>query len=117
MSIWRLSRKCADRLNEVRPVGSHHLMGTTRMHDDPKFGVVDAHCRVHGISNLFMAGSSTFPTGGYANPTLTIGAMALRLGDLRQHEFSAEALNCTLWNAAPCPAAAQSSVLTRPFTG
>jgi choline dehydrogenase-like flavoprotein len=103
--------------NVVRPVGSHHLMGTTRMHDDPKLGVVDAHCRVHGISNLFMAGSSTFPTGGYANPTLTIVAMALRLGDLLKQEFSAEALSWAVWNAVPCPVAAQSSVLTRPYTG
>ena len=79
--------------NIVRPVGSHHLMGTTRMHDDPKLGVVDANCRVHGIHNLFVAGSSTFPAGGYANPTLTIVAMALRLGDLLKQEFTAGALS------------------------
>lgn len=65
----------------VRPSGSHHLMGTTRMHEDPKLGVVDADCRVHGLTNLFVAGSSVFPTGGYANPTLTIVALALRLAD------------------------------------
>ncbi len=59
----------------------HHHMGTTRMHDDPKQGVVDANCKVHGISNLFVAGSSVFPTSGYANPTLTIIALALRLAD------------------------------------
>lgn len=69
--------------------GSHHLMGTTRMHEDPKQGVVDADCRVHGLGNLFIAGSSTFPTGGYANPTLTIVAMALRLGDLVKQELAA----------------------------
>jgi len=71
-----------DRVVEIRkPAGSHHLMGTTRMHDNPKYGVVDAECRVHGINNLFIAGSSTFPTGGYANPTLTIVAMSLRMAD------------------------------------
>ncbi|HIK46230.1 MAG TPA: GMC family oxidoreductase [Leptolyngbyaceae cyanobacterium M65_K2018_010] len=59
----------------------HHNMGTTRMHDNPKQGVVDANCKVHGIANLFIAGSSTFPTGGYANPTLTIVALAIRLAD------------------------------------
>lgn len=59
----------------------HHHLGTTRMHLDPKQGVVDQNCRVHGISNLFVAGSSVFPTGGYANPTLTIIALAIRLGD------------------------------------
>jgi choline dehydrogenase-like flavoprotein len=60
--------------------GWHH-MGTTRMHTDPRQGVVDADCRVHGVSNLYVAGSSVFPTYGYANPTLTIVALALRLAD------------------------------------
>lgn len=58
--------------------GSHH-MGTTRMSDDPRLGVVDRNCRVHGIDNLYVAGSSVFPTSGSANPTLTIVALALRL--------------------------------------
>ncbi|MFY0612036.1 MAG: GMC family oxidoreductase [Hyphomicrobiaceae bacterium] len=71
----------------VRPTGSHHLMGTTRMHDDPRQGVVDSDCRVHGMSNLYLAGSSTFPTGGYTNPTLTIVAMSIRLADLIKSEF------------------------------
>ncbi len=66
-------------LTDEPPPLSHHHMGTTRMHDDPRHGVVDADCRVHGIANLFVAGSSVFPTGGYGNPTLTIVALALRL--------------------------------------
>lgn len=49
------------------------------MHSDPKRGVTDANCRVHGIPNLFISGSSVFPTSGYANPTLTIVALAVRL--------------------------------------
>lgn len=61
--------------------GMAHHLGTTRMHVDPTQGVVDEHCRVHGLANLFMAGSSVFPTGGYANPTLTIVALSLRLAD------------------------------------
>jgi choline dehydrogenase-like flavoprotein len=61
--------------------GSRHHMGTTRMSDDPRKGVVDAASRVHGIANLYIAGSSVFPGCGYANPTLTIVALALRLGD------------------------------------
>jgi choline dehydrogenase-like flavoprotein len=61
--------------------GDEHHMGTTRMHRQPKFGVVDENCRVHGVSNLYVAGSSVFPTGGAANPTLTIVALALRLAD------------------------------------
>ncbi|WP_013324456.1 GMC oxidoreductase [Gloeothece verrucosa] len=59
--------------------GSSHHIGTTRMHLDPKQGVVNENCQVHGISNLFIAGSSVFPTGSYANPTLTIIALAIRL--------------------------------------
>jgi choline dehydrogenase-like flavoprotein len=58
--------------------GCHH-MGTTRMSDDPKQGVVDRDCRVHGMSNLFVAGSSVFPTGGGGTPTMTLVALALRL--------------------------------------
>lgn len=60
--------------------GFHH-MGTTRMHRDPRHGVVDADGRVHGVANLFVAGSSVFPTSGIANPTLTLLALTLRLGD------------------------------------
>ncbi len=56
-----------------------HPMGTTRMSINPKLGVVDQDCKVHGLRNLFIAGSSVFPTGGYANPTLTIIALAIRL--------------------------------------
>ncbi|MBC7799338.1 MAG: GMC family oxidoreductase, partial [Gemmatimonadaceae bacterium] len=52
-----------------------------RMHEGPKHGVVDPNCCVHGMSNLFLAGSPVFPTSGYANPTLTIVALALRLAD------------------------------------
>lgn len=59
---------------------SHHI-GTTRMSDNPKKGVVDKDCKVHGLNNLFLAGSSVFPTSGYANPTLTITALSLRLAD------------------------------------
>lgn len=68
-----------DPLSAVR-TAFHHI-GTTRMHEDPRHGVVDSNCRAHGISNLFVAGSSVFPTSGHANPTLTIVALALRLAD------------------------------------
>ncbi|MGD9507421.1 MAG: GMC oxidoreductase [Geminicoccaceae bacterium] len=61
--------------------GGRHHMGTTRMASAARFGVVDPDCRVHGIDNLFVAGSSVFPTSGHANPTLTIVALALRLAD------------------------------------
>lgn len=56
-------------------------MGTTRMAADPRRGVTDGWGRVHGIPNLHIAGSSLFPTGGWANPTLAILALALRTAD------------------------------------
>jgi len=59
----------------------HHHLGSTRMHHDPKQGVVDANCKVHGMANLFIAGCSVFPTAGYSNPTLTMIALSLRLAD------------------------------------
>ena len=61
--------------------GSYHHIGTTRMSSNPKEGVVNADCQVHGISNLYITGSSVFPTSGLSNPTLTIVALALRLAD------------------------------------
>ena len=68
--------------------GTHsHHMGTTRMHEDPRLGVTDANCRVHGLENLYIAGSSLFPCVGHANPTLTIVALALRLADHLNEEF------------------------------
>ena len=62
-------------------MGGKHHMGTTRMDTDPRKGVVDTDCLVHGHTNLYILGSSVFPTVGYANPTLTIIALALRLAD------------------------------------
>ena len=64
-----------------RLVAAAHHIGTTRMHRDPRRGVVDEHCRVHGTGNIYVAGSSVFPTAGWAPPTLTIVALALRLAD------------------------------------
>ncbi len=58
-----------------------HLIGTTRMHDLPRQGVVDRDCRVHGTSSVYVAGAAAFPTGGCANPTLTVVALAIRLAD------------------------------------
>ncbi len=99
-SILRLQERLARRL-ETSGVGrlevssgdvafadaSHH-MGTTRMSLEPKNGVVDPNGKVHGIANLYVAGSSVFPCAGYANPTLTIVALALRLADLLTNESS-----------------------------
>jgi choline dehydrogenase-like flavoprotein len=62
------------------PIGGYHHMGTTRMSTSPREGVVDANCTVHGYHNLHIAGSSVFPTGGWANPTLTLLALTHRLG-------------------------------------
>ena len=62
-------------------IGSSHHMGTARMSAAPEKGVVNADGRVHSIANLYIAGSAIFPTSGYANPTLTIVALALRLAN------------------------------------
>ena len=64
-------------------------MGATRMATDPAQGVVDADCRIHGLANLYVGGSSVFPTGGFANPTYTIVQMSLRLADHLTRELSA----------------------------
>jgi choline dehydrogenase-like flavoprotein len=58
--------------------GAGHIMGTCRMGDDPKESVVDKFQRSHDHKNLYLVGSSTFPTGATANPTLTIAALSLR---------------------------------------
>ena len=61
--------------------GGWHHMGTTRMHPNPREGVVDVNSRVHGVENLYVAGASVFPTAGSVNPTLTLVALSLRLSD------------------------------------
>jgi choline dehydrogenase-like flavoprotein len=61
------------------PEGTWHHMGTTRMHDDERKGVVNRDCKVHGYTNFYIAGSSVFPTAGANFPTITIAALALRL--------------------------------------
>lgn len=74
-------RWVSDELISAHPIGGFHHMGTTRMASDPHHGVTDAWGRVHGLPNLHIAGSSLFPTAGWANPTLTILALALRTAD------------------------------------
>lgn len=58
----------------------HHAVGT-RMHVDPKKGVVNGNLRVHSASNLYVARSSVFPTVGHVNPTMNLLALTLRLAD------------------------------------
>lgn len=70
-----------DPLVSAHPIGGYHHMGTTRMADSPRQGVTDGFGQVHGIGNLYIAGSSLFPTSGWANPTLTIVALALRTAE------------------------------------
>ena len=73
---WTLN----ERVKQTIPVGGHHI-GTARMSDNPKRGVVDPQCRTHDVENLYIAGSAVFPTSGSANPTLTIVALAIRIAD------------------------------------
>jgi len=73
-------------------MGCWHHMGTTRMSEDPRKGVVDADCRVHGINNLYIAGSSVFPTFGSDSPTITLVALALRLADCISKDMAGNVL-------------------------
>jgi choline dehydrogenase-like flavoprotein len=90
-------RWVTDELVSAHPIGGFHHMGTTRMASDPRRGVTDAFGRVHGLPNLHIAGSSLFPTGGWANPTLTILALSLRTADriARELESARPALSAT----------------------
>ncbi|MDE2630209.1 MAG: GMC family oxidoreductase [Alphaproteobacteria bacterium] len=80
LGMLRLNMKDRGQWLDGLDWGNHH-MGTTRMHADPRQGVVDANLQVHGVSNLFAAGSSVYPTYGAANPTLNLLALTLRLAD------------------------------------
>lgn len=86
--LGRLYIELSDETPPQAITGGWHQMGTTRMHRDPRKGVVNEHCRVHGISNLYISGPSVFPTSGYANPALTIVALAVRLADHITSVFS-----------------------------
>jgi len=79
--IGRIIRKFGDERPPAMIVGNFHHLGTTRMAADARCGVVDEHCRVHEAENLYVTGSSVFPSVGFANPTLTIVALAIRLAD------------------------------------
>jgi len=76
------------RMGEAVFDANHHI-GMARMHDDPREGVVDRECRVHGIGNLSIGSSAVFPTGGASNPTLTIIALCLRIADRVKRELAA----------------------------
>ena len=88
LGVARIRVKLTQNLDEwPNDLTTHcHHMGTTRMDPDPKQGVVDEHCRVHGVENLYVAGSSVYPTVGSSAPTLTIVALALRLADRLKQE-------------------------------
>lgn len=75
-----LQEEISEEIPEKLGGGWHH-MGTTRMSEDPRKGVVDPNCKVFGLTNLYVAGSACFPTAGAPNPTLTLVALSLRLSD------------------------------------
>jgi choline dehydrogenase-like flavoprotein len=82
----RLNQKTHDEWLAVMDWGNHH-MGTTRMSANPRQGVVDPDCLVHGIANLYVAGSSVFPTYGASNPTMNLVALTLRLAAHLRKQF------------------------------
>jgi choline dehydrogenase-like flavoprotein len=75
--------------------GGYHHLGTTRMGSNLRTSVVNADCRIHGLANLYVAGSSVFSTGSHVNPTLTITALALRLAQHLKRELSRPTLAAT----------------------
>ena len=62
------------------PSGGHH-MGGTRIGFKSSNSVVDKNLMVHGVDNLFIAGSSVFASAGYTNPTFTIVQLSIRLAE------------------------------------
>lgn len=87
-AVMRIAPDARERFHD-ETVWGHHHMGTTRMGADPKSSVCDGDGRVHGLSNVWVAGSSLFTTPGAANPTLTIVALALRLAERLKKEMAA----------------------------
>ena len=106
-----------DPLISAHPIGGYHHMGTTRMASDPRKGVTDGQGRVHGIDNLYVAGSSLFPTSGWANPTVTIVALALRTGDVLIRKKANELRSSGLEARPPEMAAAVSRESVSPAGG
>lgn len=79
------------RFGDAEFVDGCHPIATTRMANDPRDGVVDADCQVHGVDRLYVAGSSVFPTGSHANPTLMVVALAVRLAEHLKERLSPKA--------------------------
>ena len=86
MAEWLLSKR-PELNSQVRGV-AHHL-GTTRMSNDPRCGVVDRNCQVYGVDNLFINSGSVMPTGGFSGPTFTIVALGKRLADHLKERLAA----------------------------
>lgn len=95
--LGRVDGLLGDEFPARRFRGEWHQLGTTRMAASPRQGVVDADCRSHDVPNLFVAGGSVFPTVGYANPTLTILALCLRLSRTLEQDLSREASLGPIW--------------------
>jgi len=82
---WVLSND--DSWKDAMTLATAHHCGTTRMSESPRTGVVDANCKVHSMANLYVASAAVFPTNGYANPTVSIVALTLRLSDHLKAKF------------------------------
>jgi choline dehydrogenase-like flavoprotein len=74
--------------DNIEYLGEYHHMGGTRMGENEKNSVVDKNLKVHKIENLYVAGSSVFPSCGYKNPTFTITQLSLRLGDFLKEQLT-----------------------------
>ena len=69
-------------LNKSIPLaGVAHQVGTLKFGNDPANSVLDSNCKTHDIENLYVVDGSFFPSSGAVNPSLTIMANALRIGE------------------------------------
>jgi choline dehydrogenase-like flavoprotein len=78
----------ATRVFPTPPYPSTHNLGTNRMSEKPRDGVVNKWGQAHDVKNLFVSDGSQFTTGGAENPTLTIVALAIRQADFIAGELS-----------------------------
>jgi choline dehydrogenase-like flavoprotein len=81
VGICRISETLESKAIFKQDDAINHHIGTTRMAESPEYGVVDSNLKMFGLSNLYISGSSVFPTSSIVNPTYSIIALSLRLGN------------------------------------
>lgn len=90
-------------------IGGHHI-GTARMSDSPQSGVCDANCEVFGTRGLYVAGAAVFSTSGFANPTLTLVSLAIRLANHLKSRKETKQRQSLRQAPRTCPSAAEAAL-------